>query len=146
MRKNITIAIVVFLIAVLAVAGFVPLKNRKTNVAPGNSTVATTAPTLLNSLKGVLGSLGLNNNNESPGNAATSAHETANLAGNVQNNTGNSADNFSFAIFGDTKEFGANDPNGNLEKAVARVKDQNLAAVFVMGDLINSCDGGKVPA
>jgi hypothetical protein len=50
---------------------------------------------------------------------------------------------FSFAIFGDTKEFNANDPNGNLEKTVTRTKDQNLAAFFVMGDLIKSCDGGN---
>lgn len=60
----------------------------------------------------------------------------------VGNSTGTNPDNFSFAIFGDTKEFGVNDPNGNLEKAVAQVKDLDLKAVFVMGDLIKSCGDG----
>jgi len=50
---------------------------------------------------------------------------------------------FSFVVFGDTKEFHANSSSGNLEKAVAQVKGQDLKAVFVMGDLINSCDGGS---
>ena len=50
---------------------------------------------------------------------------------------------FSFAIFGDTKEFDAQNSNGNLQKAVARVKDLDLKAVFVMGDLIHKCDGGS---
>jgi predicted phosphodiesterase len=49
---------------------------------------------------------------------------------------------FSFGIFGDTKEFSASNPNGNLEKAVAQVKGLDLKAVFVMGDLIKSCDDG----
>ena len=53
-----------------------------------------------------------------------------------------SGNSFSFAIFGDTKEFSANDPNGNLEKAVAQVKNLDLKAVFVMGDLIKSCGNG----
>jgi len=53
-----------------------------------------------------------------------------------------SGDSFSFAIFGDTKEFSVNDPNGNLEKAVAQVKNLDLKAVFVMGDLIKSCGNG----
>jgi hypothetical protein len=59
-----------------------------------------------------------------------------------QNSSSNDA-SFSFGVFGDTKAFNAGNPNGNLEKAVARTKDLDLKGIFVMGDLISSCDGGN---
>ena len=53
------------------------------------------------------------------------------------------SDNFSFAIIGDTKSFGANNPDGNLQKAVKSINKNNPDFAFVMGDLVSSCDGGS---
>lgn len=54
-----------------------------------------------------------------------------------------SSDNkFSFAVIGDTKTFTTNS-NGNLEKAIRSLSNQNFDLAFVMGDLVSSCDGGN---
>jgi len=54
----------------------------------------------------------------------------------------NASKPFSFAIIGDTKVFSANNPNGNLQKAVQSIIKDNVDFSFVMGDLVSSCDGG----
>jgi predicted phosphodiesterase len=53
------------------------------------------------------------------------------------------ATSLTFAVIGDTKSFTADNPNGNLEKAVASLSKQKFDFAFVMGDLVSSCDGGS---
>lgn len=48
---------------------------------------------------------------------------------------------FSFAIIGDTQYFKAANPNGNFQKAAAKIKAMDPALVFAVGDLVSSCDG-----
>ena len=54
-----------------------------------------------------------------------------------------SQNNFSFGVMGDTKVFNPNNPKGNYQKAVATMSKENFNFMFVMGDLISSCDGTK---
>jgi len=144
MKKYLLIAIAILAVIGISVAGFLFLRAGK------NSPAATTSPASQSSVSAPFSFRGtlveaLNNLKDGIKNI-TAPPETApppspfaeNTASTIPQNT----DSFSFAVFGDTKEFGANDPNGNLEKAVAHTKDQNLSAFFVMGDLVNSCDGG----
>lgn len=56
---------------------------------------------------------------------------------------GVNAAKFTFAVIGDTKVFSADNPNGNLQKAVASIVKSNVNFSFAMGDLVHSCDGGS---
>lgn len=49
--------------------------------------------------------------------------------------------NFTFAILGDTQRFNAGNPNGNFQKAVKNISQDNVSLVFAMGDLVSSCEG-----
>lgn len=71
---------------------------------------------------------------------AVSPEETATIDNSAGGQTA-----FSFGVIGDTKVFKANNPNGNLEKAVRSITTdhKDIAFDFVMGDLVSSCDGGN---
>lgn len=45
-----------------------------------------------------------------------------------------------FAVIGDTQRF-TSDMGGNLQRTVASLVKRDLDAVFVMGDVVSSCDG-----
>jgi 3',5'-cyclic AMP phosphodiesterase CpdA len=51
-------------------------------------------------------------------------------------------DSFLFAVIGDTQRFNSG-PVGNFQKAVASIRKLNPDLVFVVGDLIGSCNGGS---
>lgn len=81
------------------------------------------------------------NSNDQPaenGNAAEAAPEAA-MPSNPSDNSQNS---FSFAVLGDTQRFNT-DINGNFQKAIASIRKINPDLVFVVGDLVGSCDGGS---
>lgn len=81
------------------------------------------------------------NSNDQPaenGNAAEAAPEAA-MPSNPSDNSQNS---FSFAVLGDTQRFNT-DINGNFQKAIASIRKINPDLVFVVGDLVSSCDGGN---
>ena len=69
--------------------------------------------------------------------AASSAPENI-VSGTIQDDQGS----FSFAIVGDTKVFSAGNPSGNLQRAAKAIASDKVNFSFVMGDLIQSCDGG----
>ncbi|MDD5489502.1 MAG: metallophosphoesterase [Candidatus Moranbacteria bacterium] len=140
MKKHLFIFVVLILAggSVFAAEKFLASpKSSPSSPAPAESAPAPSNPS---SFSGVIH---LMNNvvdalSPSASQTSTSPIQTSAIANSPADNTP-----FSFAVFGDTKSFSVNDPNGNLEKAVAQMKNQVLKAVFVMGDLINSCDGGN---
>ena len=146
MKKYLLIGGAAVLVFAIAILGFFFLRAGKTN--PGAVPPAASQPSVpvSNSFRGTLADVADNiksgiANIISPPEASTPPSPfTNNVPGSSVSGDGAS---FSFAIFGDTKEFSANDPTGNLEKAVAQIKGMDLKAVFVMGDLIKSCDGGS---
>jgi hypothetical protein len=146
MKKYLIIFGAVLVILILGAIGYFFLLGGKNVSTPITTTAENPAPaTAPFSFRGVL--TGIANNLGSEVANITSAPPTTPISAPPAQNTAitgsDSSAPFSFAIFGDTKEFSSGDPNGNLEKAVARTKGQNLAAFFVMGDLIKSCDGGN---
>ena len=139
MKKFWLIGITIITAVLISAAGLYFL-NFKKNIPTSQPSASQTIPAQF-SFRGVLADV-VDNLKEGVVAITGSADPVPDHSPFVGNSTGTSPDNFSFAIFGDTKEFGANDPNGNLEKAVAQVKDLDLKAVFVMGDLIKSCGDG----
>lgn len=47
---------------------------------------------------------------------------------------------FSFAIFGDTQDFKAEDSEGNFQKAVKSIESLNPDKIIAIGDLVSSCN------
>jgi predicted phosphodiesterase len=142
MKKYLLIGSGVLLVFVAVAASFFFLRSGKANPIATSQEASQTAPppfSFKGTIAGILNDLtGGTNQAVSP----APVFPPSPFDKNVSNANSDSAASFSFAVFGDTKEFSAGNPNGNLEKAVARTKDMDLKAVFVMGDLIKSCDGG----
>lgn len=84
-----------------------------------------------------------NNLNQGPGNVVVDVPVPAESADSLANKEDAKKTGVTFAVIGDTKTFKAGNPNGNLEKAVASLGKQNFDLAFVMGDLVQSCDGGS---
>lgn len=61
---------------------------------------------------------------------------------NNDEENGNNADKFSFAVIGDTQRFDNGNVNGGVQKAMSVMKKQNIDLMFALGDLVSSCDGG----
>jgi predicted phosphodiesterase len=142
MKKYLVIIGIILVVLATSVFGYSFLAAHKTVPASATSTADNQAPSRTSSFQGVVAGVAENLGDKvaeitEPSSAVPTPAPSAQSTG-----TENGA-SFSFAVFGDTKEFKASDPSGNLEKAVARTKDQNLAAFFMMGDLIKSCDGGN---
>lgn len=147
MKKYLLIAAAFLAVIVVAAAGFFLLKIGKTSPAavpqtaiqpsaPADSSFRGTLAGALNDLKNGISQV------VSPAPVSPVASPPSPFAQNTASTGSSDTGAFSFAVFGDTKEFKANDPNGNLEKAVGQTKSMDLKAFFVMGDLIKSCDGG----
>ncbi len=92
-----------------------------------------------------------------PGTTPETNNSNNNINGSANNNTNsvlktienpvppsppiNINDNFSFGVLGDTKVFDPNNSKGNYQKAVATISKEKINFMFVMGDLLSSCDG-----
>lgn len=145
MKKYLLIGGVIVLALAIAIFGFFFLRVGKTNPGTAPQGAVQSSVPAPPSFRGALADVADNiksgiANIISPPQASPPPSP---FASNATNTTSSGSEtSFSFAIFGDTKEFSAGNPNGNLEKAVVRTKDQNLAAFFVMGDLIKSCGDG----
>ncbi|MCX6762701.1 MAG: metallophosphoesterase [Candidatus Moranbacteria bacterium] len=147
MKKYLLIVIAVLTIIVVVTAGFFLLKIGKTSPAAVPQTAIQPSAPVFSSFRGTLaGALSdLKNGISQVVSPAPASSATPSPSPFVQNTASVGSSDigaFSFAIFGDSKEFSVGDPNGNLEKAVAQTKSMDLKAFFVMGDLIKSCDGG----
>lgn len=143
MRKRLILLAFFLVIAVLGLAGFWFVFNKGTTVPASSETKSASLP-VLNSFRGSLAGTmnGLKDKITQTLAPSGSGQPSPPVSESAAVSPSATSD-FSFAIFGDTKEFSASDPNGNFEKAVAQTKNQDLSAFFVMGDLVNSCDGGS---
>jgi predicted phosphodiesterase len=139
MKKYLLIGGAAVLVLAIAVFGFFLLRAGKTSSTTSPQVATQPSVPVPNSFRGTLADVADRIANIVSPPAATPPSP---FVGNTPNANSDSAAAFSFAIFGDTKEFSANDPNGNLQKAVAQIKGMDLKAVFVMGDLIKSCGDG----
>lgn len=145
MKKYLLIGGGVLLVLAAAIFGFFFLKSNKISPAASPQAAVQSSGPALSSFRGTLADVADNiksgiANIISPPEASTPPSPFSN---NASTSTGSGSEtSFSFAIFGDTKEFSASDPNGNLQKAVAQIKGMDFKAVFVMGDLIKSCGNG----
>lgn len=52
----------------------------------------------------------------------------------------NSENKFKFAIIGDTQRFDVGNKTGAFQKAVEKIKEQNVDLTFAVGDIVSSCD------
>jgi len=145
MKKYFLIGGAVLSVFVSVVVGFFFLRAGKTSPATVPQTASQASVPAPTSFRGTLADVA-DNIKSGIANIISSPEASPPPSPFVQNTNTTSitpdSASFSFAIFGDTKEFSANYPNGNLEKAVAQVKGMDLKAVFVMGDLIKSCGDG----
>jgi predicted phosphodiesterase len=142
MKKYLYI-IVILIIATAAVFGMVIFFGKNKNNDTAQAPAAAAPGFSLQSFFGVVSpqNSGNTNNVSQP---ASNQDQALDGASQTPNPFGTAPDaSFSFAVFGDTKQFDASNQSGNLQKAVAQVKGLDLKAIFVMGDLIKSCDGGS---
>lgn len=146
MKKYLLLTIVLLIIAAIGTAGFFfAFSPKKNNVVPSPSDTAKPALLNLASFRGVLAEAINNLDSEiskvsSPSGTSQTSPQTS---GNGSTETASAPNAFSFAVIGDTKVFSANNPNGNLEKAVKSIEKQNPNFAFIMGDIVSSCDGGS---
>jgi len=138
MKKNILIAVSVVVAVILLAAGFLFFSARQTKAPAAGSPQTAVAPSISQSLKGVLSNL------LSPEKNAVEAppSNVANPAPSPQADAGASANNFTFAILGDSRHFG-NSPSGGMQLAVGLIEKQNVSFTISEGDVIDGCDGGN---
>ena len=66
--------------------------------------------------------------------------QAENETGEKKENTQDSGNKFKFAIIGDTQRFKAENRDGALQKAVQKIKEQNIDLTFAVGDIVPNCD------
>ena len=144
MKKYLKILLLIVFLGVLVLGFVLFFAGRKSNNASQVQTPKITNPVLasLNSFAHILSSPAALVNS-SPG--SPTPENPAPVSGGATGAPapGVSAATFSFAVIGDTKVFSADNPNGNLQKAVASIVKDNVNFSFIMGDLVHSCDGGS---
>jgi hypothetical protein len=143
MKKYLKILLPIVFLGALALGFVLFFAGKKDNNASQVQTSKTSNSVLasLHSLAHTLGSLATPV--DSPPSSPT-PENPASVSGDAVNTApGASGTAFTFAVIGDTKVFSANNPNGNLQKAVTSIVKSNVSFSFVMGDLIHSCDGGS---
>ncbi len=144
MKRYLKILLIIVLLGALGLGFWLFFARQKSNGVNQVQAPETTNPVLasLNSFSHILGSLSAPV--DSPPSGSPSQEKIAPVSGDAADTTSQaSADKFTFAVIGDTKVFSADNPNGNLQKAVASIVRSNVNFSFVMGDLIHSCDGGS---
>ena len=139
MKEKILIIVSTLIAVILLAAGFLFFRTRQIKIpTPGNSQTAFIPSSISQSLKGALSSL------LSP-EKSTVESPPSNTASSVPSppaDSGASANNFSFAILGDSRHFG-NSPNGGMQLAVGLIEKQNVSFAISEGDVIDGCDGGN---
>lgn len=135
----------IFLVALLLLlGGFFFLKAKNSRFLPSQAEIGNDIDQrFLNSFKGVLDlepktpvvpKSEENIQNQLPSPTNSTEKKTEGKAANSENN-------FAFAVLGDTQYFRANNPQGNFQKAVAKIKERNPDLVIAVGDLVGNCRG-----